>query len=194
MYENKYRQYPPPHPPTHTHAHTTPKVSVKRVHVEGLQRTKTDIVVEQVKEVLRADSLQQVLYRSVLSAQRLEQLGVFRHVGIKLDTVKDGRGKAEGLEVTFVVKELGKVTSSLAANAGTQSGDAVSGSCCVMCSSGSLNQYDSTARHCIKAYDNSLTVDKLHPKFIVYCPIKVTNFHANSNVFMSIHALSGHFS
>ncbi len=102
---------------------------MKRVHVEGLQRTKTDIVVEQVKGVLRADSLQQVLYRSVLSAQRLEQLGVFRHVSIKLDTVKDGRGKAEGLEVTFVVKELGKVTSSLAANAGTQSGDAVSGRC-----------------------------------------------------------------
>lgn len=99
---------------------------MKRVYVEGLNRTKTDIVVEQVKEVLRADTLQDLLHVSLESVQRLEQLGIFKHVSLKLDTAKDSGGKAEGLEVTFIVKELGRVASSLAANAGTQSGDAVS--------------------------------------------------------------------
>ncbi len=101
-------------------------MSVKRVHVVGLQRTKNDIVVEQVKEVLKADTLQDVLRRSLQSMKRLEQLGVFRHIGLRLDTAKDKSGKAEGLEVTFVVTELGSVASSLSASAGTQSGDAVS--------------------------------------------------------------------
>ena len=34
------------------------QVRVSRVHVAGLQRTKNDIVVEQVKDVLKAGTLQ----------------------------------------------------------------------------------------------------------------------------------------
>ena len=92
----------------------------------GLQRTKNDIVVEQVKKVLEADTIQKMFLFSLESMQRLEYLGVFKYINIKIDTAKDERGEVEGMEVTFRVKELGKVTSSLAANAGTQSGDAVS--------------------------------------------------------------------
>ena len=106
------------------HPHTT-QVHVSRIHVAGLQRTKNDIVVEQVKDILHATSLQDLLMRSLEALQKLQELNTFKHVGIQLDTVKSEGGRREGVEVMFVVQEYGWLTSTIAANAGTQSGDAV---------------------------------------------------------------------
>lgn len=120
----------------------------------GLKRTKNDIVVEQIKDVLKAKSLRDLLVRSIDSLHQLEQLNIFRHVAIRLDTDKTPNKGVEpkremldtdkgaepnrevdtlskikeddSIEVTFVVKELGWFSSTIAANAGTQSGDAVS--------------------------------------------------------------------
>ena len=44
---------------------TVSQICVKRVRVEGLQRTKNDIVVEQIKDVLKATSLGEVRKRIV---------------------------------------------------------------------------------------------------------------------------------
>lgn len=121
---------------------------MSRVRVAGLARTKNDIVVEQIKDVLKATSLKELLLRSFDSVNKLEQLKIFRHISIRLDTNKDARASTRGsatkgeeprqevdpsrikendsIEVTFVVKELGWFSSTIAANAGTQSGDAVS--------------------------------------------------------------------
>ena len=113
------------HTRTHTHAHTHTQVHVSRIHVAGLQRTKNDIVVEQVKDILHATSLQDLLMRSLEALQRLQELNTFKHVDIQLDTVKGEGRRREGVEVMFVVEEYGWLASTIAANAGTQSGDAV---------------------------------------------------------------------
>ena len=97
----------------------------------GLYHTKDDIAAEQVKDVLGAKTLQEVLMRSLESVQRLKELNVFKNVSVKLDTVKGSQGRAKGLEVTFYVRESGRLASTVAANAGTQSGDAVSVCVCV---------------------------------------------------------------
>ena len=98
---------------------------MSRIHVAGLRRTKNDIVVEQVKDILQAASLQDLLVRSLNALQRLQELNVFKHVHVQLDTVRGEEGKTEGVAVMFVVNEHGWLTSTIAANAGTQSGDAV---------------------------------------------------------------------
>lgn len=62
---------------------------------------------------------------SLESVEKLHELKSFKEIGLELDTSRvDGR--LEGVEVTFNVKEYGLLASSLSANAGTQSGDAVS--------------------------------------------------------------------
>ena len=101
------------------------QVKVKRVKVVGLLRTKADIVAEQVKDVLKAKTLQEALIKSLESKQRLSDLEIFKNVSIHLDAPKNGAGSYDGMEVTFHVKEYRMLTSSVAANAGTQSGDAV---------------------------------------------------------------------
>ena len=125
---------------------------MSRVRVAGLNRTKNDIVVEQIRDVLKATSLRDLLVRSLNSMRQLEQLNIFRHVSIRLDTDKSAKVKwaeskeevgpkgeeskqevdlshikdEDSIEVMFVVKEHGWISSTIAANAGTQSGDAVS--------------------------------------------------------------------
>ena len=135
-YTNSFLSFLPPLPLhfvsyfAHKHIPTT-QVHVSRIHVAGLQRTKNDIVVEQVKDILHATSLQDLLMRSLEALQRLQELNAFKHVDIQLDTVKSEGGRREGVEVMFVVQEYGWLTSTIAANAGTQSGDAVRKGVCV---------------------------------------------------------------
>ena len=127
---------------------------MSRVRVAGLRRTKNDIVVEQIKDVLKATSLRELLLKSLDSMQQLERLNIFHHVSLFLDTNKSAKVKGEGskarrmeskqevdlscirnedsIEVTFVVEEKGLTSYGIAANAGTQSGDAVS-ACIILC-------------------------------------------------------------
>lgn len=100
------------------------QIHVSRVQVAGLKRTKNDIVVEQIKDVLQATSLKDLFIKALSSMERLQDMKVFKTVSMKIDT--DKRENKEGVEVTFLVQELGWLKSTLAAHAGTQSGDAVS--------------------------------------------------------------------
>ena len=114
----------------------------------GLKRTENDIVVEQVKDVLKATSLQELYFKSLESMSQLKQLNIFKDVYVFLDTDKK-RGKVnkkgvesrpdvhssrirseDSVEVIFFVQEKGLTNFGVAANAGTQSGDAVSACTC----------------------------------------------------------------
>ncbi|CAI8027878.1 Sorting and assembly machinery component 50 homolog [Geodia barretti] len=104
------------------------KVHVSQVKISGLVRTKNDIVVEQIKDVLKANRLQDVLLESVVSMEKLNSLNVFKSINIRLDATngeeEEGGGDSEkGVIVTFQVREKKRVKSSLGANVGTQSGD-----------------------------------------------------------------------
>ena len=111
----------------------------------GLKRTKNDIVTEQVKEVLTSTNLlevscknsgwgnywvwlvsTQLFANSLESVDKLKSLNAFKEVNLELDACRDASGELDGAEVTFNVKENGLLASSISANAGTQSGDAVS--------------------------------------------------------------------
>ncbi len=116
----------------HSNAHTPVKlfprsqIHVSRVQVAGLIRTKNDVVVEQVKDVLQASSLKELFVKALTSMEQLQDMKVFRNVSLKIDTDKREGLEREGVEVTFLVQELGWLKAMLGAHAGTQSGDAVS--------------------------------------------------------------------
>jgi hypothetical protein len=119
------------------------------VRVAGLKRTKNDIVVEQIKDVLEATSLHELYVKSLESMTQLKRLNIFKDVYIYLDRDKRGaKGNKKGVEpkaevrtkgvwskhvrsedsveVIFFVEEKGLTNFGIEANAGTQSGDAVS--------------------------------------------------------------------
>lgn len=73
-----------------------------------------------------------MLVKSFESLQKLNELNIFKHVDLRLDTAKDRHGNAKGLAVTFLVTEHGRLKSTIAANAGTQSGDTVSSTKCLI--------------------------------------------------------------
>ena len=68
----------------------------------------------------------QTLTFSLQSLEKLQSLNIFKDIRIHLDTCRDKLGKVEGVEVTYHVKESGRVATSLSATAGSQTGDAVS--------------------------------------------------------------------
>ena len=64
---------------------------------------------------------------SLQSVEKLRALNIFKQVELQLDTAKDENSEEiGGLEVSFMVEEYGRISSSLSASAGSQSGDAVS--------------------------------------------------------------------
>ena len=65
----------------------------------GLRRTKNDIVVEQIKDVLQADSLKDLFIRALTSMERLQEMRVFKNVSMKIDTDK-GKESGEGITCT----------------------------------------------------------------------------------------------
>ncbi len=112
--------------------------------MKGLVRTKSDIVAEQIKDILEAKTLSEMFIKANEGTEKLKALNIFKHISMVLDTDKKGAGnlsngiqgdgggegedgQVDKMQVTFLVKESGWFKSTLGAEAGTQSGGAVSG-------------------------------------------------------------------
>ena len=60
--------------------------------MQGLKKTKTDIVIEQVKDVLDVDNFADLAIKTSQARERLKDLDVFKFVDVILDTVKHAEG------------------------------------------------------------------------------------------------------
>ena len=88
-------------------------MSVRHVHIEGLERTKADVIEHELQKAYQAETLQ-VLARELQSAAReLHQLGVFESVTIMLDAPPGCPLDQTDLSVKIEEKSL------LSLNAGT---------------------------------------------------------------------------
>ncbi|KAJ0069869.1 hypothetical protein NL108_015414, partial [Boleophthalmus pectinirostris] len=102
-------------------------VVVQRVHVDGLGRTKEDLLTYEIKEVFRARNLIDVMKKSHEARQKLLRLGIFRKVNVVIDTSRGEGALPNGLEVTFHVTELRRVTGSYNTVVGNNEGSMVLG-------------------------------------------------------------------
>lgn len=93
------------------------KAHVERIHVEGLGRTKDDIIQDAVRDLFTATDFQDVLVKAHRVSEReqfcsvnvevlflqvrvkLDSLGCFRNIAIFIDTAKGPKATADGLEV-----------------------------------------------------------------------------------------------
>ncbi|XP_041366176.1 sorting and assembly machinery component 50 homolog [Gigantopelta aegis] len=81
-------------------------VHVQRVVVDGVSRTKNDIIVSQVQELLAAKSFSEMVFRSNEVKLHFEQLGLFKNIHILIDTYKGECARDNAYEVKFDVNEL----------------------------------------------------------------------------------------
>ncbi|XP_053994398.1 sorting and assembly machinery component 50 homolog A isoform X1 [Hylaeus volcanicus] len=89
------------------------KARVDRVHIDGLMRTKDDIIRAQVTDLFKAQDFQDVLLRAYKVKGKLEALGCFRSIRIYIDTSQGPRASPEGVEVTFTVHEMRRLIGGI---------------------------------------------------------------------------------
>lgn len=102
-------------------------VVVQHVHFDGLGRTKDDIIICEIGEVFKAKNLIEVMRRSHEAREKLLRLGIFRQVDVLIDTCHGEDALPNGLDVTFEVTELRRLTGSYNTMVGNNEGSMVLG-------------------------------------------------------------------
>uniref|UniRef100_A0AAY4CY87 POTRA domain-containing protein n=1 Tax=Denticeps clupeoides TaxID=299321 RepID=A0AAY4CY87_9TELE len=102
-------------------------VVVQRVHVDGLGRTKEDLLTYEIADVFKARNLIDVMKKSHEARQKLLRLGIFRQVEVVIDTSQGADALPNGLDVTFEVTELRRLTGSYNTMVGNNEGSMVLG-------------------------------------------------------------------
>ncbi|KAL4225587.1 sorting and assembly machinery component 50 [Mactra antiquata] len=98
------------------------QVKVDRVVINGLDRTKDDIVIKQVEPLFEADTFEEMLQKSGETEDRLKRLGIFKQVATVIDTSKGENASENGYEVNYIVKENRNVSAGAHAEIGTNDG------------------------------------------------------------------------
>ncbi|KAM9293331.1 sorting and assembly machinery component 50 homolog isoform 3-T3 [Morus bassanus] len=102
-------------------------VVVQHVHFDGLGRTKDDIIMYEISDVFRAKNLIDVMRKSHEAREKLLRLGIFRQVEVLIDTCQGDDALPNGLDVTFEVTELRRLTGSYNTMVGNNEGSMVLG-------------------------------------------------------------------
>ncbi|KAM6425491.1 sorting and assembly machinery component 50 homolog [Rhynochetos jubatus] len=102
-------------------------VVVQHVHFDGLGRTKDDIIMYEISDVFKAKNLIDVMRKSHEAREKLLRLGIFRQVEVLIDTCQGDDALPNGLDVTFEVTELRRLTGSYNTMVGNNEGSMVLG-------------------------------------------------------------------
>uniref|UniRef100_A0AAZ3SSQ0 POTRA domain-containing protein n=1 Tax=Oncorhynchus tshawytscha TaxID=74940 RepID=A0AAZ3SSQ0_ONCTS len=102
-------------------------VVVQHVNIEGLGRTKEDLLGYEISEVFHAKNLVDVMKKSHIARQKLLRLGIFKEVEVVIDTSDGADALPNGLDVTFEVTEMKRLTGSYNTMVGNNEGSMVLG-------------------------------------------------------------------
>ncbi|KAM8910891.1 sorting and assembly machinery component 50 homolog B [Spinachia spinachia] len=102
-------------------------VVVQHVNVQGLGRTKEDLLGYEISEVFHAKNLIDVMKKSHIARQKLLRLGIFKEVEVLIDTSEGSDALPNGLDVTFEVTEVKRLTGSYNTMVGNNEGSMVLG-------------------------------------------------------------------
>ncbi|KAJ8706405.1 hypothetical protein PYW08_011031 [Mythimna loreyi] len=109
----------------HRQALNCVKARVDRVNVDGLKRTKDDIIRGTVNELFKAKDFEDVIVRAQKVRQALDNLGCFRNVCVYIDVSTGPDATPNGLEVTYQVREMSRLVGGVNASVGEDEGNVV---------------------------------------------------------------------
>lgn len=95
---------------------------VKCIHIDGVCRTKDDIVTKQVRPVFSANNFEDMVKKVEESRLQMQQLGLFKRVGVFIDVSKGANSAPDGYEITYNVQETRRVTGGISTLVGTNDG------------------------------------------------------------------------
>ncbi|KAG8225240.1 hypothetical protein J437_LFUL008777 [Ladona fulva] len=101
------------------------KARVDKVKIEGLGRTKDDILTDKVQELFKAKDFQEVILGAHKVRSKLESLECFSKVGVLIDTSEGPDATPDGYQVVFQVKELKRIAGSVKTLMGNNEGSLV---------------------------------------------------------------------
>ncbi|XP_065121661.1 sorting and assembly machinery component 50 homolog B [Paramisgurnus dabryanus] len=102
-------------------------VVVQHVSIAGLGRTKEDYLGYEISDVFTARNLVEVMRKSHEARQKLLRLGIFKDVEVVIDISEGTDALPNGLDVTFEVTELKRLTGSYNTMVGNNEGSMVLG-------------------------------------------------------------------
>uniref|UniRef100_A0A665WW77 POTRA domain-containing protein n=1 Tax=Echeneis naucrates TaxID=173247 RepID=A0A665WW77_ECHNA len=102
-------------------------VVVQHVNIEGLGRTKEDLLGYEISDVFQAKNLIDVMKKAHVARQKLLRLGIFNEVEVLIDTSEGTDALPNGLDVTFEVTEIKRLTGSYNTMVGNNEGSMVLG-------------------------------------------------------------------
>ncbi|XP_022907142.2 sorting and assembly machinery component 50 homolog B [Onthophagus taurus] len=102
-------------------------VRVDTISINGLSRTKDDIVEDATKDIFKSKNFREVLYNAHKARLKLETLSCFRNIAVHIDVSRGPKATPEGLDVTFQVKELKRVVGGVNTEVGNNEGSVVVG-------------------------------------------------------------------
>jgi len=100
------------------------QAKVVAVNIEGLNRTKNDIVMNSVKELFQVEHFEDLVLTSQEVRGKLQELGCFSKVGIHIDTSSTG---VKDYVVTFDVEETKRIVGSVNTLVGNNEGSLMTG-------------------------------------------------------------------
>ncbi|EZA51403.1 hypothetical protein DMN91_007374 [Ooceraea biroi] len=103
------------------------KARVDKIHVDGLIRTKDDIIKSQVTDLFKAKNFEDVIISAYKVRERLDALECFKHVGVFIDTSQGSEATPDGVEVTFSVREMKRVSGEIKTMVGNNEGSLLIG-------------------------------------------------------------------
>ncbi|ESN98145.1 hypothetical protein HELRODRAFT_185880 [Helobdella robusta] len=101
------------------------KANVKRIKVNGLGRTKNDIVRHHIKPLFAATTFEEMISAINLSKNKFEQLGLFKNMKISIDVSKNSPELPNAYDIAYKVKEQSYLTGGLSTMIGTNEGTMV---------------------------------------------------------------------
>lgn len=95
---------------------------VSSVHVEGVQRTKGDLIEKSLHPIMKASTFGEIVESVHNSCKKMEGLGIFSEIAVTLDTSADPFSPENSIDVIIHVKELKRFYLHTGSYVGNQEG------------------------------------------------------------------------
>ncbi|CAG2111457.1 unnamed protein product [Medioppia subpectinata] len=101
------------------------KTRVDVINIDGVARTKNDILDPLVRPLFEAHNFEDVVLRAHTVRRRLEELGAFKTINVFIDTSRGQNATSDGLEVTYSVVETRRVVGGVNTSIGNNNDGSV---------------------------------------------------------------------
>lgn len=101
------------------------KTRVDAIHIDGIDRTKDDVLVSMVRHLFDANNFEQVVVRAHYVRKQMETLGAFKTINVFIDTSDGESASTDGLEVTYSVVENRRIVGGINTSVGNNNDGSV---------------------------------------------------------------------